>query len=243
MKLRLFKNLYKLIITSLYPKKCMSCGELIEEEEYLCDECKAELKYADLKKWCFVCGHPKELCHCNYRIYYFHGCASAFYNQGPAQAGYYSYKFNSKIQYAPYFAAEMANAVKHAFPKVRFHAICPVPTSLSSKARYGFDHTAVLCKYLSDISGAPVIKNILKCYPFKKSQHFYNAAQRRENVKTKYYITRKINGGNILLVDDIRTTGATLNECAHQLLKAGASSVYCVTLLATERKKKNEDKR
>ena len=60
--------------------------------------------------------------------------------------------------------------------------------------------------------------------------------QRLENVKNMYVATKNLRGKSILLVDDIKTTGATLNECTLQLLSAGADCVYCVTALISEKK-------
>lgn len=60
---------------------------------------------------------------------------------------------------------------------------------------------------------------------------------RLKNVKNKYYAQNKISGGNVLLFDDIATTGATLDECAKQLLIAGADRVYCISVLQSVHKK------
>lgn len=103
------------------------------------------------------------------------------------------------------------------------------------KLSRGFNQTEVMAKIISDILGVPLI-NALKCVKFVHSQHELGIKQRRENVKDMYVPTGSLRGKSLLLVDDIKTTGATLNECAVQLLSAGADCVYCVTALISEKK-------
>ena len=66
-----------------------------------------------------------------------------------------------------------------------------------------------------------------------KKQHRSSIKERLSNVDGKYCATRRISTANVLLIDDIKTTGATLDECAKQLLFAGADSVYCVSVLGS----------
>ena len=61
-----------------------------------------------------------------------------------------------------------------------------------------------------------------------KPQHILDASQRRRNVKGVYEATKNLDGKTVLLVDDIKTTGSTLNECAKQLRLKGAKEVYCL---------------
>ena len=83
----------------------------------------------------------------------------------------------------------------------------------------------------------PVV-DILYRNKSKTDQHdIKNPKERFKNVEGLYGAKGKVNGKNILLVDDIKTTGATLNECAKQLILSGADNVYCVTGLISDRRK------
>ena len=105
----------------------------------------------------------------------------------------------------------------------------------------GFNQTEVVAKAMSDMLEVPVL-NALKCVKYVRSQHELSEKQRLENVKNMYVATKNLRGKSVLLVDDIKTTGATLNECTLQLLSAGADCVYCVTALIGEKKKDEKNK-
>lgn len=221
------------ILQVFYPKKCVSCGELIDEDEFLCDYCFRHIESIDHTKHCKVCGFDKKKCRCSYRVFRFTGIVSAFINENIAQKAFYAYKLNHKVHYGKFFAERMSLAVLKGYHGMHFDYICAVPTSLRSKMKRGFDHSDVLCRQMSSYLKIPRLCGVISCKNFIKSQHTSNYDSRMKNVRGKYYVTRKILGGRILLVDDIMTTGATLDECARQLLLAGADEVYCVTALYT----------
>ena len=87
----------------------------------------------------------------------------------------------------------------------------------------------------------PYLKDILFCKKAGKLQHKSTIKERLTNVDGKYDFAYRIDGAKVLLMDDIRTTGATLDECAKMLLYAGAQSVFCVTALTTKIKAKKEN--
>ncbi len=227
------RNAFNLLIKSIYPKKCISCGEIIDEDEFLCDICYKKLKQIDHTKQCFACGMEKKYCRCLNKVYRFKGITSAFYNTEIAKHAYYSYKLSHKMHYSSFFAKQMAFAVKNSFYNIHFNYICSVPSSLSSKMKRGFDHSGLLCEEISKILNIKKLNNVLTCKRFIKSQHTSSFDERLNNVNGKYGYQQKLCGGRVLLVDDIITSGATLDECARQLLLAGAEEVYCVTALYT----------
>lgn len=228
-----FKNFFNEIISFFYPKKCVSCGEVIDEDEQLCDYCFRHIESIDHTKHCKFCGLYKKNCLCSYRVFRFSGIVSAFLNQNIAQKAFYAYKLNHKMHYADFFAERMSLTVLKAYYDMHFDFICAVPTSLRSKMKRGFDHTEILCEKISALLKIPRLDKLLTCKSFVKPQHTSDFESRRKNIKGKYSFAHRIRGGTVLLVDDIMTTGATLDECARQLLLAGADEVYCLTALYT----------
>ena len=101
----------------------------------------------------------------------------------------------------------------------------------------GFNQSEVLAEQIADILEIPFEKQLLFCKNKRKPQHKVHFKERFKNVKDVYYSYADITGKAVLLVDDIKTSGATLSECAKQLYIAGAAKVYCVTGLITKFKK------
>ena len=135
-------------------------------------------------------------------------------------------------------AQEMALTVKKEFKSINFDIIVAVPTTVKSRFKYGFSPVNELCFALEELLGVKFSRNILKCRSSKKPQHKSTFSERLENVRDKFYCDGRINGKTVLLVDDIKTSGATLSACARKLKFAGAEKVYCVTALAGLAQKK-----
>ncbi len=223
---------YSSVLQLIFPNKCVCCGEIIGEKEYLCGICNRDIERIKVSKRCYRCGLEKQYCTCKKRVYYFESIISLFEYNGLAKDGIAKYKFGRRSHYGEFFATQMALAVKNEYKDIKFDFICCVPTAKKSKQKYGFDHTKLLCEIMSDMLKIPMYCGILKCNFSSSNQHTKSRNERFSNVSGKYCFTRKVKCKNVLLIDDIKTTGATLDECAKQLLFAGADRVYCVTALA-----------
>lgn len=81
------------LINALFPNRCLSCGEIIERDEFLCEYCFEMIKSIDLSKICVGCGLPKKECQCKNRVYHFARALAPFENAGKAQNAMYRYKF------------------------------------------------------------------------------------------------------------------------------------------------------
>lgn len=237
-------NLFKGAISALFPNVCIACGEAIAEGEYLCEYCDEMAATVDFTKNCRRCGRDKKSCECSKRVFHFSGCAAPFYNEGVIQNAMYSFKFAHKDYIAKFFAERMAITVKTAYSDIDFDLVCFVPMKLSKKLKRGFNQSEVLAKHISKFLKLPLCYNALVASKHTKIQHKLTSEERFKNVKGKFAANKKHNltGKTVLLVDDIKTTGATLDECAKQLLLLGADEVYCITGLMTPKNKKKEGK-
>ncbi len=231
-------RVFKVIANSLFPNKCISCGEVIENNEFLCDYCYELIEHIDLLKICKRCGRNKKDCECKYRVFHFNGCVSPFENKGISQTAMYKFKFSKNIKSSNFFGFEMAKAVETVFDDINFDYITFVPMHFLKKLKRGFNQSEILANKLSKILKVPLRNDLLNVKFSFRSQHDLDFKQRYANVKNLYTYKRKIAGKTILLVDDIKTSGASLDACAKQLILAGADNVYCVTGLITKRKEK-----
>ena len=103
------------------------------------------------------------------------------------------------------------------------------PRRASQIRYYGFDQSEELGKALSSKTGIPC-KALLKRVGSSKAQKKLKYFQRLKNVKGKFVCTEDVTGKKILLIDDVTTSGSTLNECAKMLKHNGATKVYVWTL-------------
>lgn len=236
------KALINLIKEAFFPKTCAACGEVTDNGEPLCDYCREMLVRFDPIKRCIRCGNEKSDCECKYRVFHFDGLVAPFENKETARLGVYSFKFRRKMSNAEYFAEQMALSVKNEYRDIRFDAVTFVPMHKYRFLKRGFNQSRVLAEKIAEILGAPLADTLL-CLKNGKRQHDLFGKERFQNVKGRYAAKGSVRGKTILLVDDIKTTGATLDECAKQLISSGADGVYCVTALISTRNKNNAGKR
>jgi len=109
-------------------------------------------------------------------------------------------------------------------------AVVPVPLSPSGLKSRGFNQALLLSRHLSEEKKILLLMDVLKKIADTPPQVGLSAKKRAANVKKAFACTGKVMGMNVLLIDDVMTTGATVNACSKQLLRAGAKSVAVLTL-------------
>ena len=232
--MKTFKQFFKTLIATVYPNKCICCGEIIDEDALICHDCNFKIERIDPNNICLKCGLEKENCVCKYNIFRFNSLVCVFNNTGLAKKAYYAYKFGKRQHYVNFFAKEISDYVAKCYGEINFDFICAVP----SYRKYGYDHSGYLAREVSKNLGVPFMDGLLTCIKKSKKQHSSTINERLNNVDGKYRANYRVDNKKILLIDDIKTTGATIDECARVLLFAGADSVFCATALGTSMSKK-----
>ena len=225
----------KALIDALFPPRCILCDEIIAPNRYLCNYCHTKiLKVGD--KRCAGCGRSINRCNCNRFVYHFDGVISPFYNEGPAKQAFYQYKFFRYRRTAEFYAINMAESVKEYYQDIKFDFLTYV---CSSDRKPLFDHCKILADELSNQLELELVE-LLKPSSKKRSvQHTLGFENRFENVHNAYEVKSLCKNKVILLVDDIKTSGATIDECARIMKIAGAKAVYCVTALVGNTRNKH----
>ncbi len=232
------KAVLKYFLWLIFPRRCAVCSKLIDRDKHLCYECSENIER--INKICTVCASEKKQCICKRRVFHFTGATAVFNHGDYSKQTVNNFKFRGNGEIAEFLSEEMAKSVKENLRGINFDLVVPVPMHPFKKFIKGFNHSEKLARLIADNISVP-FENPLKKIKMGKPQHRSSYKERRENIKGMF-TCEKVTAKNVLLVDDIRTTGATLDECSRELLFAGANRVYCVTAIVNNYKKSTVEK-
>ena len=142
------------------------------------------------------------------------------------------FKYYGCREYGDFYAKAMSIYGKKYLERWRPQLIVPVPLHPRKKRNRGFNQAAYLAERLSGFCGIPWREDVVRKVRNTRSQKKLNAAKRRQNLKNAYQVTADITGLSVLVVDDVYTTGSTMDAMAQCLLEAGAKEVYFLTVCA-----------
>ncbi|UCH12380.1 MAG: ComF family protein [Candidatus Omnitrophota bacterium] len=229
------------LLNLVYPLECQICKIELGpfKESCLCNECKGRIRL-NLPPFCLKCG--KSLINSTYTNAYCQDCMRTTYHFRRAWAtGHYQgilkdcihlFKFNGKLCLLPAFTELFLNFTKLYIKINEFDAIIPVPLHKTKIRERTFNQAELLANDFSRRNGIPVYADNLIKAKHTPPQTELSKEGRASNIKGAFKITDSsfLKGKNILLMDDVFTTGYTLNECAKILLEGGAGSVACLVL-------------
>ncbi|MBN8530781.1 MAG: ComF family protein [Alphaproteobacteria bacterium] len=237
-------RLWHSLLDLLAPPSCLRCGELTGAEAALCPECWGNLRFISDPS-CASCGlpfaydlGPGTLCGaCAAEPPSFSRAAAVcVYNEAsrPLVTGL---KFADRLHTAPALAKLMASRGGKVLEGADM--LVPVPLHPRRLLRRRYNQAAELGRPLSRACGVQLETKLLLRARRTQSQTGLTRRQRRENVARAFQVSpacvAKLAGKCVILVDDVMTTGATLEACARTLLRAGAGEVRVLTFARTER--------
>jgi ComF family protein len=151
---------------------------------------------------------------------------------GSLQDAIHRWKYQGKIALTSFFGEWMTERLYHYWDSNLFDLLIPVPLHPRRLRERGFNQALLLVKELSRRTGIPYGKRVLQKVRPTVPQVNLNGVEREKEVRGSFHIIgeEEVEGKSILLVDDVYTTGATVNECSKVLLAAGAERVDVLTL-------------
>lgn len=199
----------------LFPVRCPYCETVIHKTEYACECCKKQFPSPAIIKYA-VGGYK---------------CTSPFPYDGIFKKAVKKFKFGSKGGYAKQLAFPMVQSILESYPSVNFDLITCVPMHKKRLIERGYNQAELLAKECAKIMNITYFDTLEK-FKENREQHSIKASERAKNVKGVYRIidNELVRDKNILIIDDIITTGHTLGECAGILVKSGCNSVNCAVL-------------
>lgn len=232
-----FKQLASSFIDFILPPHCPICKKSLQNAHGLCPDCFAHIRFIT-PPLCHKCGRPFEfqipeepLCGvCCTKIPLFKKARAAFIYDSFSKELILPFKHGDKTELTPLLTTLMMTAGADIFPETDIILAVPLHKIRLIKRKY--NQAGLLAKALSERLHKPYLPHILIRHKATSSQGHMRVAERKRNVSNAFKIQNPalIKGKNILLIDDVMTTGATLNECTKILLKSGAKSVSYLTL-------------
>ncbi|GAA6393381.1 DNA utilization protein GntX [uncultured Clostridium sp.] len=206
------------LLDLLFPPKCPFCQRLLHDPRApLCPNCQASLPW--------LTGRAGER-----RVDFTQGCWSPLAYQAQVREAVQRYKFAPAPAYGRPFGLLMAQCARDQ--GVEAELVTWAPLSKKRRRKRGFDQGELLARTVGECLALPVLPLLEKSRHTVPQSSLPDGAARRANALGAYSLLpgRRIEGGRVLLVDDVVTSGATLSECARLLCQGGAKQVLCLTL-------------
>lgn len=200
------------IINLIYPPTCGICGKI--NSNWLCNKCKMKLQ----KEFKYQTDRADEECNKNFIEHHYF-----FKYENFIRSQILALKFQEK----PYIYKTISSFLKKtqkSFKNLeKYDIILIVPVSNQRKKERGYNQSELIAKEISKIIKAPIVRGVLYKTKNTVPQSSLNKKQRENNVKGVYKVinTIKLKNKKMLLIDDIYTTGNTVNECANILIQKG----------------------
>lgn len=228
------------VIDIIYPPACPICGKALAVaggvRRRTCVECEKKLVYIGAQR-CLKCG--KELEDEEKQYCYDCGRLEHAYTQGTAVFAYteaikrsiYRYKYKGRREYAVWYGDQIAKKCGAQIAIWRPDVIIPVPLHHNKLRKRGYNQAQLLAEEIGKNTGIPVNAGYLLRGKNTAPMKELSENERTKNLEKAFFI--KNNGvkyNKVMLVDDIYTTGATVDACANVLKAAGIEQIYCVSL-------------
>ena len=225
------------MVDLLYPPRCPICEEILSRREgRVCLRCRKRLPYIE-EPLCKKCGKPlgsqeQEYClDCERQNHEFLCGRAVFLYEKSFRRSVQRMKFNNHREYLDFYAEEMAREGEKYLRQWRPRIILPVPVNRRKRRERGFDQSVLLAKRLSRLTGIPMDDGALVRNRYTLPQKELDAGERKRNMKGAFTLKKGVTLPEpVLLVDDIYTTGSTIDAVCRELKKNGIHRIYFLVL-------------
>ena len=240
-KIMFLKIIINRLIELIFPQTCLVCNQIIDNGNF-CVKDWSELHFLQ-KPACNICFQPfefkiddKAVCgKClQKRPKYFKAISVWVYNE-QSRIIISRFKYYDQTNLAKYFSEIMFKQAQEILPEIDF--IVPIPLHKFRINKRKYNQAAILAKNIAKLSDKELILDLLVRTKNNQPQASLKQRMRYKNVKgifkTKEKYLTKIKGKNVLLIDDVITTGATVESCAKELKSVKVNRIYVLTLAKT----------
>ena len=217
----------------LYPHNCEGCGtDILNDDGYLCAKC-----FYDLPKTGFVDVDDNPVEKSFYGRLNLEAAAAGYYftKDGLLQHLIGQVKYKRHKELGIYLGKLMGHQLKKSARFNDIELLVPLPLNARKEAKRGFNQATLICQGIAQVWYKPIVADAVVRTVFTQSQTNKTRVARWQNMEGVFAIANvnKLQGKHILLVDDITTTGATLEACGSEILQVANTKLSIVTVAFT----------
>ncbi|MCL2253827.1 MAG: double zinc ribbon domain-containing protein [Lachnospiraceae bacterium] len=223
------------LLNLLFPRRCPICDEPVKfGKGLICPPCLTRISYLD-SPTCLKCGkklhNEAEYCQdCAARSHSFDRGMALFEYQSIAGA-IYRFKYKGRHEYADFFGSEICGKLGEDILRLKPDCLIPVPIHAKRLRTRGYNQATALAKVISERLNIPLNEKIIRRVRPTKPLKNLNLQERQNNLKKAFKIERNdVKLNTIIIIDDIFTTGSTIDAMSEELRRIGVKKVYFVAL-------------
>lgn len=230
-------KLLQVLLECIYPARCPLCHDIIRPRgRLLCSKCKKDIKILKEprckkcskaidtldEEYCFDCMHTQH--------YFTEGFAAFPYHRKMQQSMMY-FKFHGRKEYGNFYAEVLGHTAVDVLKRWQPDVLMPVPLYKRKQKERGYNQAEVIGRVLSQRFSIPIRTDLIERVRYTKAQKELSNKERRKNLKNAFRVIGEVKEYNsVLMVDDIYTTGSTVDAIAKELKKGGVNHVFFITV-------------
>ena len=224
----------------VYPPRCPICDEVVSLwDKGICHTCFGKIRYVESPR-CLKCGkhileETEEYCEDCKRMTHCYVEGRALYDYKEVAPALYRFKYGGRQEYAKVFGEEIAYYLGNYIRSLKPDALIPVPMYPVKERRRGYNQATLLARAVGDAMGIPVYEKLVKRVKNTQPLKLLNPEERLNNLKKAFILEENgVKLSTIIIIDDIYTTGSTIDTVAKVFLEHGIKNIYFVTLAIGE---------
>lgn len=229
----IIKAIKNTVLDMIFPRRCVVCDcALGMSEQGVCKKCSC-LVHKIKPPYCMKCGKQiknDEDIYCNdcrEVHHYFDEGRSLFLYDDAMKRSMYRFKYNGRYEYADYYAGQLSLAFSDYLMRLKPDVLIPIPIHKTRLKKRGYNQSGLICRVLSKQIKIPMTDQLLIRVDETAKQKNLNVSERQNNLKKAFKTTQNdVKLSTAVLIDDIYTTGATIDAAAACLKRAGVQRVY-----------------
>lgn len=221
----------------IFPRRCPFCDDVTQfGGKHICNECERKLLYAG-EATCRKCGRPltedtAEYCaDCKKNAHIFDRGISLYIYNDITRGAISRFKYHNRQEYADFFAEDTLKHLRYELVSFNADAVIPVPLHESKFRTRGYNQAELLARRIGTGLNIETRDDVVSRIRATAPQKNLSRAMRQKNLKRSFKITGNVVKLNtVIIIDDIYTTGSTIDEMASVLREAGVKRIYFLTL-------------